>query len=158
MENTNTINMLNNYELTTAAKKTALVFSLEKRVYMALLDTIPAALIKTDFKVDENGDLQPRLRLSMNQLSKLRLRDKGAALLGTVEEFFEDFDKTHENKGNYVERKVIERYHGIASPVNTPYYMAGDAIIASEQIQIKYENGTLATYETIMKAMEEKKG
>lgn len=154
----NTMVMMNGYEKTSAAKKTALVFTLEKRVYLSLLEVLPREIVKTDFKADENGEFTPRLRLSMRQIDKLRLRDKGAALLGTVEKFFSDFDKTHENRGNYVERKVIERYHGIASPVNTPYYVAGDAIIAGEQIQIKYENGTLATYETIMKAMEEKKG
>lgn len=154
----NTLNMLKGYEKTSAAKKTALVFTLEKRVYLSLLEVLPCEIIKTDFKANENGEFTPRLRLSMRQIDKLRLRDKGAALLGTIEKFFEGFDKTHENKGNYVERKVIERYHGVASPVNTPYYVAGDAIIAGEQIQIKYENGTLATYETIIKAMEEKKG
>ena len=81
----------------------------------------------------------------------LKLRDKGAALLGTEKEFFKD--KTDgENIGEYVERKIIERYHGIASETGTPYYKAGDAVIAGMNIQIKYENGTLARLDTIKKA------
>lgn len=145
------INYVERYEKTTAAEKTALIFHLERRVYMVLLDSIAHLPIIICDRIDDKGNEYQTLRLNLRQIDCLRLRDKGAALLGTEKEFFAD-KRENENMGEYVERKIIERYHGIASEKGTPYYKAGDAIIAGMNIQIKYENGTLARLDTIKKA------
>lgn len=139
------------YEKTSKAEKTALVFHLEKRVYMALIDSVKGLPIQVCDRIDEQGRAYQTLRLNLKQRDCLRLRDKGAALLGTVTEFFAD-KLDEENNGEYVERKVIERYHGRASEKGIAYYKAGDAEIAGMQVQIKFENGTLARLDTIQKA------
>ncbi len=144
------------YEGTTAAKQTALVYTLEKRVYMSLLETMKG-LPMTICKRTKNGEEYETLRLDLKQIDLLHLRDKGAALLGTANDFFREWNKEQENKGQFVERKVIERYHGIKSKNGTAYYMAGDAIIAGIETQIKYQDGTLSRLDTIRKAYNNKK-
>ena len=143
--------------MTDAADKTALIFHLEKRVYMSLLENVRGLPVELVTRTDDNGVEYRTVRLALRTIDKLKLRDKGAALLGTVEDFFADFVKG-ENKGLFVERKVIARYHGIASKPGTPYYKAGDALIAGMQVQIKYENGTLATVNTINRQWRKRKG
>lgn len=145
---------LNRYELTSAADKIALVYVLEKRVYMALLDSLRGLPIKVCDRIDENGTAYQTLRLDLKQKDYLKLRDNGSALLGWAKDIFQD----GENKGNTVERVVIEKYHGKAAKTGTAYYESGDAIIAGMQVQIKFQNATLTTLDTIRKAWKKRKG
>ena len=141
------------YEQTSAAKKTALVYTLEKRVYMSLLDSLEGLPVKINQRVSDNGEYYETLRLDLRQIDLLHLRDKGAALLGAAKDFFKEWEdtkkETKENRGNYVERKIIERYHGQQAKASAAYYESGDAIIAGMEVQIKYQDGTLAKIDTI---------
>ena len=137
---------LNRYENTSAAKKTALVYTLEKRVYMSLVDSLEGLPVTIFARVDNSGNEYDILRLDLKQIDLLRLRDKGAALLGWAKDIF---PKERHNKGEIIERLVIERYNGKPAKVGTPYYEAGDAIIAGIETQIKYSDGTLARIDTI---------
>ena len=144
---------LNRYEQTSAADKIALVYTLEKRVYMSLVDSLNGLPIRVCDRIDENGASYQTLRLDLKQKDCLHLRDNGAALLGWHKDIFADSS----NKGMTVEQLVIDKYHGQAEKAGTPYYMAGDAIIAGMNVQIKYMNATLTTLDTIRKAWKNKK-
>lgn len=145
---------LNRYELTTAADKIALVYVLEKRVYMALLDSLRGLPVKVCDRVDDNGAAYQTLRLDLKQNDCLHLRDNGSALLGWAKDIFQD----GENKGNTVERLVIEKYHGQATKTGAAYCESGDAIIAGMQVQIKFMNATLTKLDTIRKAWKKRRG
>lgn len=141
------------YELTSAAQKIALVYVLEKRVYMALLDTLQGLPIKVCDKLDDNGTEYQTLRIDLKQRDCLKLRDNGSALLGWSKDIFSN----DENKGSTVERLVINKYHGKPAEAGIPYYKAGDAIIAGMEVQIKFMNATLAKLDTIRKVWKNKK-
>lgn len=155
MKKLNAVEMLRRYELTSAAIKTALVYTVEKRVYMSLLDSLEGLPVRINQRITDDGEYYETLRLDLRQIDLLRLRDKGAALLGAARDFFKEWEdtkkETKENKGNYVERKIIERYHGQQAKASAAYYESGDAIIAGMEVQIKYQDGTLAKLETIQK-------
>lgn len=145
---------VNRYELTSAADKIALVYVLEKRVYMTLLDSLRGLPVKVCDRIDDSGATYQTLRLDLKQKDCLRLRDNGSALLGWVKDIFNG----DENKGTTVERLVIEKYHGQAAKVGAAYYESGDAIIAGMQVQIKFQNATLTKLDTIRKAWKKRKG
>lgn len=152
------IDWLERYIETEAAEQTAIVYTLEKRVYMSVIPSMKNFPVQIHNWIDSEGHEWNVLRLNLKQIDLLRLRDKGAACLGFAKDFFSEW-KRDESKGMFVERKVIEKYHGIAAKPSTPYFEAGDAIIAGMETQIKYENGTLAKLETIKKAwMKKRKG
>ena len=144
---------LNRYEKTSAADKIALVYTLEKRVYMSLIDSLEGLPVQVCDRTDKNGETYQTLRLDLKQKDCLCLRDHGAALLGWHNDIF----ASDENKGMTIEKLVINKYHGQAEKAGTPYYMAGDAIIAGMKVQIKYMNATLTTLDTIRKAWTNKK-
>lgn len=146
---------LNRYEQTSAAKKTAIVYTLEKRVYMSLVDSLEGLPVTIFSRVDKSGAEYDVLRLDLKQIDLLHLRDKGAALLGWAKDIF---PKERHNKGAIVERLVIEKYHGQAAKTGAAYYKSGDAIIAGIDTQIKYQDGTLADIETIRKQWKKRKG
>ena len=73
---------LHRYEQTSAAKKTAIVYTLEKRVYMSLVDSLEGLPVTSFSRVDKSGAEYDILRLDLKQIDLLHLRDKGAALLG----------------------------------------------------------------------------
>lgn len=146
---------LNRYEQTSAAKKTAIVYTLEKRVYMSLVDSLEGLPVTIFSRVDKSGAEYDILRLDLKQIDLLHLRDRGAALLGWARDIF---PQERHNKGAIVERLVIEKYHGQAAKTGAPYYESGDAIIAGMETQIKYQDGTLADIETIRKQWKKRKG
>lgn len=141
------------YEMTSAAEKIALVYVLEKRVYMALLDSLQGLPVRVCDRIDDNGAPYQTLRLDLKQSDCLRLRDKGSALIGWSKDIF----NTSDNKGVTVEKLVIERYHGTPAKVGAAYYESGDATIAGQEIQIKFQNATLARIDTIRKVWRNKK-
>lgn len=153
--NATTVKMFHLYEITAAHNRIALFFTLEKRIYMAMLDALKLEWVETDFIVNENsGELIPALRLSMNQKDYLRLRDfHGAKCFGFEKDFFKEWEETkketRENKGDYIERKFVETFHAKASQKGIAYYEKGDCELFGEEIQIKYGRATLAKFETI---------
>ena len=146
---------LHRYEQTSAAKKTAIVYTLEKRVYMSLVDSLEGLPVTIFSRVDKSGAEYDILRLDLKQIDLLHLSDKGAALLGWAKDIF---PKERHNKGAIVESLVIEKYHGQAAKTGAAYYESGDAIIAGMETQIKYQDGTLADIETIRKQWKKRKG
>ena len=162
MKKLTAVEMLRRYELTSAAVKTALIYTVEKRVYMSLLDSLEGLPVKITSRVDDNGNYYETLRLDLRQIDMLHLRDKGAALLGAAKDFFQEWEdtkkETKENRGNYVERKIIERYHGQQAKASAAYYESGDALIAGMEVQIKYQDGTLAKLDTIQRQWKKRAG
>lgn len=152
--NDTTVKMFNLYESTAAHDRIALFFTLEKRVYMSIVDALKIEWIETDYQLDnETGEYVPALRLNMRQIDFLRLRDfYGAKCFGFEKEFFKEWNKEEENKGEFIERRFVEMFHAKASRKNTPYYEKGDCELFGEQIQIKAQRATLARYETIIRA------
>ena len=162
MKKLTAVEMLKRYEATSAAVKIALVYTVEKRVYMSLLDSLEGLPVKINQRVSDDGECYETLRLDLRQIDLLHLRDKGAALLGVAKDFFKEWEdtkeETKENRGNYVERKIIERYHGQQAKASAAYYESGDALIAGMEVQIKYQDGTLAKLETIQKQWKKRAG
>ena len=161
-KNAETVKMFNLYESTAAHSRIALFFTLEKRYYMAMVESLRPEWVETDFIINENsGEMVPALRLCMKQIDFLRLRDfHGAKCLGFVKDFFKEWedtkDSTKENKGQFVERRFIEMFHATEGKKNAAYYEDGDCSLFGEQIQIKAQNATLAKFETIIKAAQQK--
>lgn len=143
------------YEQTSAAKQTIIVYTLEKRVYMSVVNSLKGLPVAVYPRVDEQGREYDAIRLDLKQIDLLHLRDKGAALLGWARDIF---PKERHNKGEIVERLVIEKYHGQAAKTGAPYYESGDAIIAGVETQIKYSNGTLAPIDAISEQWKKRKG
>lgn len=144
----------NRYDETTAADKIALVYTLEKRVYMSLIDKISALPLKIENRIDENGEAFQTLRLDLKQMDLLHLRDKGAALLGWAKDIFNG----EENRGYIAEKLLIEKYHAQQVKTGTAYNVNGDLIVAGMRIQVKYQNATVTRLDYIDKVWNEKKG
>lgn len=143
------------YESTSKATQTIITYTLEKRVYMSVIKSLKGLPVTIYPRVDSTGKEYDAIRLDLKQIDLLRLRDKGAALLGWAKDIF---PKTCHNKGAIIERLIIERYNGKPAKVGAPYYESGDAIIGGIETQIKYSNGTLANIETIREQWEKQKG
>ena len=149
-----TMEYANKYDETTAADKIALIYTLEKRVYMSLIDKISILPLKIENRIDENGETFQTLRLDLKQMDLLHLRDKGAALLGWAKDIF----NSKENHGYIAEKLLIEKYHAQQVKAGTAYNVNGDLIIAGMRIQVKYQNATITRLDTIDKVWNEKKG
>ena len=105
---------------------------------------------------DDNGNTYKTLRLCLDVWDRAKLHAHGALKLGDVKDFFGSRDPNAENIGQYVERKVAERYHATLARKSAAYYTDGDMTIAGMRIQVKYQNGTVAKVATINRAYREK--
>ena len=152
---TNLNEWLEKYESTSAATQTILAFTLEKRVYMTVVQSLKGLPVAIYPRTNAQGIEYDALRLDLKQIDLLRLRDKGAALLGWAKDIF---PKTCHNRGAIIEQFIIEKYHGQAAKASAPYYECGDAIICGQETQIKYYDSTLASLDTIREQWEKKKG
>lgn len=138
--------MLQEYYETTAAQRTVLGFEYEKRVYMAILDTIPAQWVKVEREASKRGQAE-KLRLSISKLEKAKLLRK-AIMVGTME----IVQVIKGNKGDSWEKWVVEHYGQEWKKSNTVYSKDGDCTVCGEKLQIKWENATLARISTIIAA------
>ena len=138
--------LLRVYEETTAATRTVFGFEYEKRVYMAILDAIPAHWVKLAKESNKRGG-ENKLRLEVNKTEKAKLLRK-AIMVGTVE----IINTIKGNKGDSWEKWVTEHYHQTWKKSSTPYYEDGDITVGGEKLQIKWENATLAKESTIREA------
>lgn len=105
---------------------------------------------------DNDGNTYKVLRLCLDQWDRAKLHAHGALKLGDVKDFFGERDPEKENNGEFVERKVAERYHATLARKSAAYYSDGDMTIAGMRIQVKYQNGTVAKVSTINRAYREK--
>lgn len=96
--------LLRIYEKTTAATRTVFGFEYEKRVYMAILDAIPAQWVKLAKESSKRGG-ENKLRLEVNKTEKAKLLRK-AVMVGTVE----IINTIKSNKGDSWEKWVAEHY------------------------------------------------
>lgn len=142
------------YDETSGHDKIALVYTLEKRVYVSLIDKIVNLPLKIENRIDENGENYQTLRLAVKQIDLLRLRDKGAALLGWAKDIFNG----NENRGKISEQILVNKYHAELVKAGTAYNENGDLIIGGERIQVKYQNATVTTLATIDRVWNEMQG
>lgn len=138
--------LLRIYEETTAASRTIFGFEYEKRVYMAILDAIPAPWVKLAKESGKRGG-ENKLRLEVNKTEKAKLLRK-AIMVGTVE----IINTIKGNKGDSWEKWATEHYKQVWNKKSTPYYEDGDITVYGEKLQIKWENATLAKESTIRNA------
>lgn len=134
------------YEETTAARRTVFGFEYEKRIYMAILDTIPSRWVKLAQESSKRGG-ENKLRLEVSKTEKAKLLRK-AVMVGTLE----IINTIKNNKGDSWEKWVTEHYKQAWSKKSTPYYEDGDITVCGEKLQIKWENATLANESTIRNA------
>lgn len=139
--------LLRIYEETTAATRTVFGFEYEKRVYMTLLDAIPASWVRLEKKASKRGG--NKLRLKVNKIEKKKLLCK-AIMVGSLE----IINSIKGNKGDSWEKWVTEHYHQTWKKNSIPYYQDGDITVCGEKLQIKWENATLANESTIREATE----
>ena len=138
--------LLRIYEETTAASRTIFGFEYEKRVYMAIIDAIPANWVKLAKESSKRGG-ETKLRLEVGKTEKAKLLRK-AIMVGTLE----IISTIKNNKGDSWEKWVTEHYKQIWNKKSTPYYEDGDITVYGEKLQIKWENATLAKESTIRNA------
>lgn len=138
--------LLRIYEETTAATRTVFGFEYEKRVYMTILDAIPAQWVKLAKESSKRGS-ENKLRLEVNKWEKAKLLRK-AVMVGTLE----IINTIKGNKGDSWEKWVAEHYNQTWKKSSTPYYKNGDITVCGEKLQVKWENATLANESTIREA------
>lgn len=138
--------LLRIYVETTAANRTVFGFEYQKRVYMAILDAIPAQWVKLAKESSKRGG-ENKLRLEVNKTEKAKLLRK-AVMVGTLD----IINTIKGNKGDSWEKWVTEHYKQVWSKKTTPYYEDGDITVCGERLQIKWENATLANESTIRNA------
>ena len=138
--------LLRMYEETTAANRTVLGFEYEKRVYMAILDAIPASWVKLARESSKRGG-ESKLRLELNKTEKAKLLHK-AIQVGTTE----ILQTVKNNKGDSWEKWVTEHYRQEWHKQSIAYNKDGDITVCGEKLQIKWENATLANESTIRNA------
>lgn len=138
--------LLRIYVETTAATRTVFGFEYETRVYMAILDAIPASWVKLVKKSSKRGG-ENKLRLEVNKTEKAKLLRK-AVMVGTLD----IIDTIKGNKGDSWEKWVTEHYKQVWKKNSIPYYKDGDITVCGEKLQIKWENATLANESTIREA------
>ena len=138
--------LLRIYEETTAASRTIFGFEYEKRVYMAIIDAIPANWVKLAKESSKRGG-ENKLRLEVNKIEKTKLIHK-AIMVGALE----IISTIKGNKGDSWEKWVTEYYKQVWNKKSTPYYEDGDITVYGEKLQIKWENATLAKESTIRNA------
>ena len=105
---------------------------------------------------DDNGDSYKTLRLCLDAWDRAKLHAHGALKLGDVKDFFGSRDPNAENIGEFVERKVAERYHATLARKSAAYYTDGDMTIGGMKVQVKYQTGTIAKVSTINRAYRDK--
>ena len=139
--------LLQGYEATSAARRVIFGFEYEKRIYMMILNAIPASWVKLAKESIKRGGAE-KLRLELTKIEKAKLRSK-AVMIGTAE----ILNAIKGNQGDSWEKWVTEHYGQVWSKKSTPYYEDGDITIYGEKLQIKWENATLAKVSTILEAL-----
>ena len=142
------MNLLNAYEMTSAAAAYIIGFILNNKVYEIILDNLPEWLIGMDRESTSHGGVR-KLRIRMTAIARARLMNLGAAYIGTVDEVL----ASRKNKGEAFEQYVTERAGQEWHKDSVPYFMDGDITINGKKYQIKFESASLANENTINKAL-----
>ena len=142
------MNLLNAYEMTSAAAAYIIGFILNNKVYEIILDNLPEWLIGMDRESTSHGGVR-KLRIRMTAIARARLMNLGAAYIGTVDEVL----ASRKNKGEAFEQYVTERAGQEWHKDSVPYFMDGDITINGQKYQIKFESASLANENTINKAL-----
>lgn len=142
------MNLLNAYEMTSAATAYIIGFLMNNKVYEIILDRLPEWLIGMDRESTSHGGAR-KLRIRMNTIARHRLLNMGAAYIGTVNEVL----ASRKNKGEAFEQWVTENAGQEWHKDSIPYYIDGDITINGTKYQIKFESASLANENTIAKAI-----
>jgi hypothetical protein len=142
-------NLLNAYEMTSAATAYIIGFLMNNKVYEIILDHLPEWLIGMDRESTSHGGAR-KLRIRMTATAKARLKAAGAAYIGTAEEVL----ASRKNKGEAFEKFITERAGQEWHKDSVPYFIDGDLTVNGTKYQIKFESASLANENTIRKALE----
>ena len=151
------------YVATAAQDCDLIVFIHSKQVFAIRVDSLielgniighcPGVIVDRE---DDNGNTYKSLRLCLDAWDRAKLHAHGALKLGDSADFFGSRDPNAENIGEYVERKVAERYHATLARKSAAYYTDGDMTIGGMKVQVKWQTGTIAKVSTINRAYREK--
>lgn len=149
-------NHLKMYEMTKANEMYYIVFNYKKVVYLYKTTELKEEMIKTRL----SSKKEKTLSIYMNNQIKediINNDNKNVEILMTKKEFNKKckYYKTikNYNKGNVTELIIYKLDGQKYERDNIAYYEDGDITIAGIKIQVKYENATIAKYDTIEKAM-----
>ena len=122
-----------------------LSFTLNGYEYIATLNAIRPSWCLME--KDSKGYQKIRMSLTVNQKRKLALR---AECIGKTEEIF---TKCQYNKGEQIERYLLERLTGKEWKRNTtPWYKGCDIVANGQRIEVKRENATICSLASLLKA------
>lgn len=137
------------YIAKSAARVFYIGFVVDGKLYMIVLrDTIPAAFLRvtTTSKTHVNA---VRVQVT-SKLAKLLVKDGIAIELGAAAAM--DYNDSY-NRGEHFERYIVERFTDKQwAKDSTPWYIAGDAEINGEQVQIKFNGATVTDERKIARA------
>ena len=137
--------MLTHYENFSKADKYIIGFTYKKQLYMLMVDHLDPMTITYD-------------RASRNQGNSLRFRPKMAeklsllsvaTCLGSADMVVAD----KYNKGEIFEKVVTEYYHQEWVKDSRPFHECGDLTVDGVEIQIKFENASLCTTNTLTRLL-----
>lgn len=142
------MNLLNAYEMTSAAVAYIIGFILNGKVYEIVLESLPTWLVGLDRESSSHGGYL-KLRIRMTAKAKARLLNAGAAYIGTVDEVLTG----RKNKGEAFEKFVTERAGQVWHKDSIPYFIDGDLTVNGKKYQVKFESASLANERTIAEAL-----
>lgn len=147
------MNIMNIFMTAYIAQSAARVFYIgfvyDGKLYLVVLrDTIPAAFLRvtTTSKTHVNA---VRVQIT-SKMAQLLIKDGRAIELGdaTALNYSDKY-----NRGEHFERYIVERYTTTTwYKDTTPWYIAGDAEINGEQVQIKFNGATVTDERKIARA------
>lgn len=141
--------MLRNYEATSAADAYIIGFAIAGRVYVAKVAKLREDMVQLDRESSSHGGAA-KLRLSITTRMRAILRNAGALEVGSVAEVLE----AGMNKGEAFEKWYYKRCGQVWTKDNVPYWKDGDITVNGEKLQLKWENASLTNENVIRKAME----
>ncbi len=138
------------YKRTTAADAYIIGFAIGEDVYTVYLSEIPDWM----FRIDDSTKYEntKRLRIKLDKWGRAKLKNMGAAKIGTKSEVL----SSRSNKGDAFEEYILKMYGKTwaKSEASVPYYKDGDLTIGNTKYQIKYEkDATFAEEVTIREAV-----
>ena len=147
------MNIMNILMTAYIAKSAAHVFYIgfmyDGKLYLVVLrGTIPAAFLRvtTTSKTHVNA---VRVQIT-SKMAQLLIKDGRAIELGDAAAL--NYSDKY-NRGEHFERYIVERYTATTwHKDTTPWYIAGDAEINGEQIQIKFNGATVTDERKIARA------
>ena len=135
------IEMLNHYEFFNKAEKYIIGFTYKHQIYMLMVNHLDPATVTYDKASRNQGN---SLRFRPKVAEKIAMLDK-AICLGSDSLVIAD----KYNKGEIFEKIVTEYYNQVWVKDSKPFHLCGDITLNGIEIQIKFENASLCTTNTL---------